>query len=153
MKLIVCGLSPLEVYALEALAPDWNVMVADDGMPSGGDAYMVSPQALAHNMDFFISHRSGLIVYVGQSYDVVKQKLGAIAASRRDERAQDQRMLSVREKEVLREIASGKTNKEIAEALCISVNTAITHRKNLSAKLGIKSASGLSLYALMNGII
>lgn len=61
--------------------------------------------------------------------------------------------LTGREKEVLREIASGKTNKEIADRLNISVNTVITHRKNISTKLGIKSVSGLSLYALMNGII
>ncbi|MBD5328591.1 MAG: response regulator transcription factor [Bacteroides sp.] len=61
--------------------------------------------------------------------------------------------LSAREKEVLKELASGKTNKEIADHLSISVNTVITHRKNVSSKLGIKSVSGLSLYALMNGII
>ncbi|MBD5184180.1 MAG: response regulator transcription factor [Bacteroidales bacterium] len=61
--------------------------------------------------------------------------------------------LSGREKEVLKELASGKTNKEIADRLSISVNTVITHRKNISSKLGIKSVSGLSLYALMNGVI
>ncbi|MDE7414587.1 MAG: LuxR C-terminal-related transcriptional regulator [Muribaculaceae bacterium] len=61
--------------------------------------------------------------------------------------------LSLREKEVLRELSSGKTNKEIARDLSISVNTVITHRKNISSKLGIKSVSGLSLYALMNGLI
>lgn len=61
--------------------------------------------------------------------------------------------LSLREKEVLKELARGKTNKEIADILSISVNTVITHRKNISAKLGIKSVSGLSLYALMNGVI
>lgn len=62
-------------------------------------------------------------------------------------------ILSAREIDVLRQIASGKTNKEIAEALCISINTAITHRKNIAAKLGIRSASGLSLYALMHGMV
>ncbi len=61
--------------------------------------------------------------------------------------------LSIREKEVLKELARGKTNKEIADILSISVNTVITHRKNISTKLGIKSVSGLSLYALMNGVI
>lgn len=60
--------------------------------------------------------------------------------------------LSSREKEVLREVSAGKTNKEIADDLCISVNTVITHRKNITAKLGIHSVSGLSLYAVMNGI-
>lgn len=61
--------------------------------------------------------------------------------------------LTSRELDVLKEIAAGKTNKEIADSLCISVNTVITHRKNVSQKLGIRSASGLSLYALMNGLI
>lgn len=61
--------------------------------------------------------------------------------------------LSSREKEVLKELASGKTNKEIADTLNISINTVITHRKNITGKLGIHSVSGLSLFAVMNGII
>ena len=61
--------------------------------------------------------------------------------------------LSQREKDVLRLIAAGLTAKEIADRLGISANTVVTHRKNLSSKLGIKSASGLSLYAMMNGLI
>lgn len=61
--------------------------------------------------------------------------------------------LSQREKEVLCKVAAGKTNKEIASDLFISVNTVITHRKNISEKLGIKSVSGLSLYAMMNGLL
>lgn len=61
--------------------------------------------------------------------------------------------LSKRERDVLIQISSGLTNKEIASVLKISVNTVITHRKNISEKLGIRSASGLSLYAAMNGLI
>ena len=61
--------------------------------------------------------------------------------------------LSSREIEVLRLIASGHINKEIAQELNISINTVLTHRKNLTAKLGIKSVSGLSFYAMMNGIV
>ncbi len=61
--------------------------------------------------------------------------------------------LSPREIEVLRELAKGKTQKEIADILCISTTTVITHRKNISEKLGIRSISGLALYAAMNGII
>lgn len=61
--------------------------------------------------------------------------------------------ISLREREIIREVAAGYTNKEIAEHLFISVNTVTTHRKNISSKLGIRSASGLSLYAIMNGLI
>lgn len=61
--------------------------------------------------------------------------------------------ISQREREVIREVAAGYTNKEIADRLCISINTVTTHRKNISAKLGIRSSSGLSLYAMLNGLI
>lgn len=61
--------------------------------------------------------------------------------------------LSQREIEVLRLIASGRINKEIAQELNISINTVLSHRKNITAKLGIKSISGLTFYAMMNGII
>lgn len=62
-------------------------------------------------------------------------------------------LLSQREIDVLRLIANGKINKEIADCLGISINTVLTHRKNITTKLGIKSVSGLTFYALMNGII
>ena len=62
-------------------------------------------------------------------------------------------LLSQRETEVLRLVASGCINKEIADKLNTSINTVLTHRKNITSKLGIKSVSGLSFYAMMNGII
>jgi DNA-binding CsgD family transcriptional regulator len=61
--------------------------------------------------------------------------------------------ISDREKEVLRLVALGLTNKEIGEKLFISSHTVITHRKNISAKLGIKTIAGLTVYALINHLI
>lgn len=61
--------------------------------------------------------------------------------------------LSDRETEVLKLMASGFSNKEIADKLNISINTAITHRKNISQKTGIKSISGLTIYAVMKKLI
>jgi len=61
--------------------------------------------------------------------------------------------LSEREKEVLRQVAMGKTNKEIAEILFISSHTVITHRKNITGKLEIKTVAGLTVYAILNNII
>ena len=61
--------------------------------------------------------------------------------------------LSDREREVLIELSKGLTNKEIAEKLHISVHTAITHRKNIIKKTGIKSVAGLTVYAMLNNLI
>jgi len=61
--------------------------------------------------------------------------------------------LSLREIEVLRLVVRGYINKEIADKLHISLTTVITHRKNITEKLGIKSVSGLTVYAVMQGLI
>ena len=67
--------------------------------------------------------------------------------------AHHQELLSAREIEVLVLITKGLINKEIADKLNISLTTVITHRKNITEKLGIKSVSGLTIYAVMNGYI
>ena len=64
-----------------------------------------------------------------------------------------QEILSPREIEVLVLITKGLINKEIADKLNISLTTVITHRKNITEKLGIKSVSGLTIYAVMNGYV
>jgi DNA-binding CsgD family transcriptional regulator len=61
--------------------------------------------------------------------------------------------LTEREIDVLKLIAFGKTNKEIADELYISIHTVISHRKNITEKLGIKSISGLTVYAILNNLI
>ncbi|MBI9066985.1 MAG: helix-turn-helix transcriptional regulator [Salinivirgaceae bacterium] len=61
--------------------------------------------------------------------------------------------LSEREKDVLSLVALGHSNKEIAEKLFISIHTVITHRKHITEKLGIKSISGLTVYAILNKLI
>ena len=61
--------------------------------------------------------------------------------------------LSPREKTILRLVSLGYTNKHIAEELFLSAHTVITHRKNISNKLGIKSVSALTVYAIVNNII
>ena len=61
--------------------------------------------------------------------------------------------LSNRETDVLVSLVKGLTNKEISDKLYISVHTVITHRKNIVRKTGIKSVSGLTVYALLNNLV
>ncbi len=61
--------------------------------------------------------------------------------------------LSRRENAVIKCISLGMTNKEIAENLYISTHTVIAHRKNITRKLGIKTVSGLTVYAILNKLV
>ena len=61
--------------------------------------------------------------------------------------------LSDREKDVIISLVQGMSNKEIADHLCISTNTVITHRRNISRKLQIHSPAGLTIYAIVNGLV
>ena len=70
-----------------------------------------------------------------------------------NEQAPESAELSEREKEILVAVAKGLTNKSIAEQYHLSIHTVITHRKNLTRKTGIKSVSGLTVYAILNNLI
>ena len=61
--------------------------------------------------------------------------------------------LSDREKDVIISVVQGMTNKEIADHLCISTNTVITHRRNIARKLQIHSPAGLTIYAIVNNLV
>ena len=64
-----------------------------------------------------------------------------------------QKLLTDREIEVMSLIAQGLINKEIADRLHIGLSTVITHRKNIMEKLGMKSVSALTIYAVMHGYV
>ncbi len=61
--------------------------------------------------------------------------------------------LTEREKEIIRCIARGMANKEIADALCLSVHTVATHRRNICAKLDIHSAAAISVFAILHNLL
>ena len=61
--------------------------------------------------------------------------------------------LTNREQTILLQLAQGKSNKEVARELDISVRTVETHRKNIRAKLGISSTAGLTRYAMEHGVL
>ena len=67
--------------------------------------------------------------------------------------AQNADALSEREKEVIISLVQGTSNKEIADHLFISINTVITHRRNIARKLQIHSPAGLTIYAIINGLV
>lgn len=168
------GLAPLQVLGLRSLLQrrDDVILIGAGSFPElkmapeNVDAFIVSTEQLLCKLDFFMTRKERIVVLLdrrvelpgsllsvwnGAEEGALADALSKLLSACRSTPTGDS--LSRRELDVLRLLAMGKTNKEIADSLCISVNTATTHRKNISAKLGIRSVSGLSLYALMNGII
>ena len=70
-----------------------------------------------------------------------------------DVQAIENEELSEREKDVLIQVVKGLSNKEIANVLCISTHTVISHRKNITRKLNIHSTAGLTIYAIVNKLV
>ena len=70
-----------------------------------------------------------------------------------DEREEVPEELTPRERDIIIGVVKGMTNKEIADELFISPNTVTTHRRNIVKKLDIHSASGLTVYAIMNKLV
>lgn len=61
--------------------------------------------------------------------------------------------MTAREKEIICCVAKGMSNKEIADTLCLSVHTVTTYRRNISSKLQIHSAAGLTIFAILHNLI
>jgi DNA-binding CsgD family transcriptional regulator len=91
------------------------------------------------------------IIYINDNLYTINDKINYFISKGIDTKSDNQ--LSVREIEVLTMVAQGYSNKLIADQLFISIHTVITHRKNITFKLGIKSISGLTLYAALNNMV
>lgn len=133
--------------------------------------FITSPEFFTLYHDFFFPRRSRTLILLPPGYpsetgpvhtldtrlapgdlvDRICQWLLNLDPAPLKESTQEE--LSAREVEVLLCIVQGFMNKQIAEKLSISLHTVISHRKNIMHKLGIKTVSGLTVYAIMNGYI
>ncbi len=140
---------------------------SDDTSDTPNTIYLLTPDKLLSHLDFFITKRQRTIIIsaqnlsdspnridptdeLSQSIETLNKLISSIQQPIANKSSQN---LSSREIEVLKLVAMGYINKEIADKLSISINTVLTHRKNITSKLGIRSVSGLSVYAIMNGLI
>lgn len=110
--------------------------------------YGYTPQELLLEFDATIGIHDAPTTIIEKLRDAV-----TTAAKRLDCQSVDKQELTKREKEILTYVVKGLTNKEIGEKLCISIHTVISHRKNIVHKTGIKTVSGLLMYALFNDIV
>lgn len=161
---------PVEISSFSSF-DDFSAAVND-----AFDYYFIQPDTFVLNADFFLPRRSKTILLIEDTekpgapsslnrltvrspQETLIEQLQAFfttdngASSSNPTGEGGNKELSSRETDVLQLIVKGITNKEIADKLNISLNTVLTHRKNITAKLGIKTVSGLTFYAIMNGLI
>ena len=141
------------------------------------DIVIINPAVIDYNERFdirslFTEHKSNIAIvalfYASYDENVLKQYDGCIgiydsparifqklhkAIKESNENKSELYELSTRERDILVSVAKGRTNKEIADEFNISIYTVISHRRNISRKLGINSISGLTVYAIMNKLI
>lgn len=133
--------------------------------------YIITADTFVINADFFLPRRNKTIILTqtsgdspatGCSYiritdsrEAILEQLQSLFTNEgaNNTSGDNNKDLSLREIDVLQLIVKGITNKEIADKLSISLNTVLTHRKNITSKLGIKTVSGLTFYAIINGLI
>ena len=140
--------------------------------------YFTDMNIVLENRDFFLQHRHKTIVLTTSAEDnLLFPEFHSILVSVPEKelvrslimleqyahkegrnlpprvRNQKAHELSDREKEVMVLIVKGYINKEIADMLHIALSTVITHRKNIMEKLGLKSVSALTIYAVTNGYV
>ena len=94
----------------------------------------------------------GGVIEINDTKSKVISKMNEFSQSEATKNTDDVE-LSKRETDVLIAVAKGMMNKEIADQMNISIHTVISHRKNITRKTGIKSVSGLTVYALLNNLI
>jgi len=163
-SLLTDYLSPVEI----SLFPSF-----DSFLPSEKeffDFYFTLSDIFTIHIDFFLPKRNRTICVVNRQNESDSFKSILIVSVPQEEiinqlrsilREADQshsytktgKELSAREKDVLHLIVKGMINKDIADKLYISLNTVLTHRKNITSKLGIKTVPGLTFYAITNGLI
>lgn len=105
-----------------------------------GRDLLAAVEALQHRRTFFTPK-------------VAQMMLDGYLRPHEESDAPAQCVLTPREREVIQLVAEGKTTKEVATALCLSVKTAETHRTNLMRKLNLHSVADITLYAIRNGIV
>jgi len=92
------------------------------------------------------------VVLVHDKGTKIQRKIQAIIKNQESDANINDQSLSSRETEVLKLLVKGLSNKEISTALFISTHTVVSHRKNITHKLNIRSVAGLTVYAMLNGL-
>jgi DNA-binding NarL/FixJ family response regulator len=133
-----------------------NPAVADKNLINGLKAQQEEVRLVAVVYALFeteVMSQFDEVIMIGDNASKVVKKLEQVLTKPAQGKVVNNQQLSQREIDVLKLLVKGHNTKEISETLFISTHTVVSHRKNISQKLGIKSLAGLTVYAIINELI
>lgn len=136
-----------------AITPEQNPSVILDALRSGVVSYIKkdcdTPEILASVRET----AEGNKFFCGQILDSIRRASIDIEHLNLENFSCEPVLLSERELEIIKYIAEGNTNTQIADLLCLSPHTITTHRKNIMSKLGTKNTAGIVMYAVKSNLV
>lgn len=116
--------------------------------PDRADVLLIAIPYRYINPDVLASF-DGVVDIYDDGGEMAKQLKTIVRNTSNDDKAD----ISEREREIVVAIAQGLSNKNIADSLCISPHTVMSHRKKIALKLGLKGTAGFTAYAMINNLI
>jgi DNA-binding NarL/FixJ family response regulator len=141
------------------------IIITQTGIDRSANLFTTQPELLektiligenVHNDPSGEGHKHDVLttIHLLEDKETLTRKISELLENQEEGHLETRAMeLSPRETTIVRLVSLGLTNRQIAESLYLSAHTVMTHRKNIISKLGIKSVSGLTIYAIVNNII
>ncbi|HLV42861.1 MAG TPA: response regulator transcription factor [Brumimicrobium sp.] len=136
-----------------AITPEQSPSVIMDALKSGVTSYIKKDCDIAEILASVRETICGNKFFCGQILDSIRRASIDVEHLDLENFSCEPVLLSERELEIIKFIAEGNTNAQIADILCLSPHTITTHRKNIMAKLGTKNTAGIVMYAVKSNLV
>jgi DNA-binding NarL/FixJ family response regulator len=146
-------LSVLPTIKFVAITPEQSAQTLVDALRSGVKSYVKKDCDITEIINAIKETDRGNKFFCGQILETIQRANINVEDIDFESFSCEPVLLSERENEIIKYIAEGQTNAQIAEQLFLSNHTINTHRKNIMAKLGVKNTAGIVMYAVKTQIV
>ena len=136
-----------------AITPEQSAQTLVDALRSGVTSYVKKDCELSEIVNAVSETGHGNKFFCGQILETIQRAHINVEDIDFESFSCEPVLLSERENEIIKYIAEGQTNTQIADILFLSTHTINTHRKNIMAKLGVKNTAGIVMYAVKTGLV
>lgn len=146
-------LSRFSAVKFVAITPEQSAQTLVNALKSGVKSYVKKDCDISEIIDSVIETAAGSSFFCGKILETIHRANINVEDIDFDMISCEPVVLSERENEIIKYIAEGQTNVQIAETLFLSNHTVNTHRKNIMAKLGVKNTAGIVMYAVKTNLV